>query len=102
MSDDSKPKDPKDFRELVLQGFWLDLKDHLERGAIIIVHPSLDLQTVADAVTADNAAKVGGWIAMGKLNKPTAEQITAWNEMQAKEFSFVIAQPYVLIQEAGH
>ena len=100
MSD--KPKEEKDFRDTVLQGFWLDLKDHLERGAIIIVHASLGLQEVADAVTADNAAKVGGWIALGKLTKPTPEQVNAWNEMQAKEFSFVIAQPYVLIQEAGH
>ena len=92
----------KDFRDQVLQGFWIDLKDHQERHAIIIVSRDLDLATVGEAVSADNAKVVQSWIAEGKLTRPTPEQLAAWDQMQAKEFRFLIAQPYVLIQETEH
>lgn len=98
----SNSNDPKDFRDQILQGFWIDLKDHQERNAIIIVDESLDLVEVANAVAGDDAKIVQGWIVSGKLTRPTPEQLAAWNAMQAKEFRFVIAQPYVLVQEAEH
>ena len=101
MSEENK-NDPKDFRDQVLQGFWIDLKDHQERGAIIIVSRDLDLVTVGTAVASDEAKVVQGWINGGKLTRPTPDQLAAWNQMQAKEFRFVIAQPYVLVQEAEH
>ncbi len=91
-----------DFRDQLLRGFWHDLKDHLERDAIIVVHPELDLSDVANNVTADRATVIQDWITRQQLGKPTADQIAAWNAMPTKEFQFVIVQPYVLIQESGH
>lgn len=94
--------DDKDFRHQVLRGLWQDLKDHLERGAIIVVAPDLDLADVADGVNKDRVAIVQDWIVQNQIAKPTASQVSTWNEMPTKEFSFIIAQPYVLIQETGH
>ena len=94
--------DEKDFRDLVLKGFWHDLKDHLERDAIIVVAGDLDLMTVADYVTQDKADVIQQLISRQQLAKPTPQQLAAWSAMPLKEFSFVIAQPFVLIQEAGH
>jgi hypothetical protein len=98
----SQTMSQNDFRDQRLKGFWLDLKDHLVRGAIILVHPDLDLGDVASKIALDQVATVQGWIANGLLIKPTPAQIHAWNEMPQKEFYFVIAQPYVLIQEMSH
>ena len=94
--------DEKDFRDLVLKGFWHDLKDHLERDAIIVVSPDLDLVTVASHVTEDKTDVIQELILKHQLAKPTAAQLAAWNSMPTKEFGFVIAQPFVLIQETGH
>lgn len=94
--------DEKDYRDLVLKGFWHDLKDHLERDAIIVVAPDLDLTTVAAHVTKDEKDVIQELILKHQLAKPTALQLAAWNTMPTKEFSFVIAQPFVLIQETGH
>lgn len=91
-----------DFRDQVLRGFWHDLKDHLERGAIIVVEPDLELAEVAKIVALDDAKIVQDWIDSQRIGKPSAERIAAWNAMPTKEFSFVIAQPFVLIQETGH
>jgi hypothetical protein len=91
-----------DFRDQLLKGFWHDLKQHLERDAIILVDSNLDLNDVALKVSQDQTAIVQDWITRNLLGKPTLEQINAWNEMPAKEFSFLIVQPYVLVQESGH
>lgn len=92
----------KDFRDQLLKGFWHDLKDHLERGAIIVVDPDLDLREVADHIAGDHVAIVQDWIKEAKIGKPTAPQIQAWDEAPTKEFNFLIVQPYVLVQELGH
>lgn len=91
----------KDFRGEVLKGFWHDLKDQLERGALIVVNPALDLEAVANDVTNDDAARIQDLISKQQIGKPSLEQITAWDQAATKEFHFVIVQPYVLIQEIG-
>ena len=90
------------FQDQLLKGFWHDLKDHLERGAIIVVDANLDLNDVAKAVALDQAKTVQSWIEKKLLVKPTLDQIHSWNSNPTKEFQFAIAQPYVLIQELGH
>jgi hypothetical protein len=91
-----------DFRDQTLKGHWHDLKQHLERGALILVDVELDLEEVALIVSQDRVAIVQDWIAKNQLAKPLPEQIKIWNESPTKEFNFVIAQPYVLIQELAH
>ncbi|MBE0599579.1 MAG: DUF2288 domain-containing protein [Desulfuromonadales bacterium] len=78
---------------------WHWLRPHLERDAVIVAAPGLDLQKVASRLAADDAATVGRWIAEGELGKPTAEQLEGWNAEPAKRFRMTIVQPWILIQE---
>lgn len=78
---------------------WHWLRPHLERGALIVVAPALDLATTAACISADDTAQVGAWIAGGQLAKPTCEQIVGWDEDPTRTFHMLIVQPYVLMQE---
>jgi len=78
---------------------WHWLRPHLERGALILVAPGIDLTEAAACVAADDTARVGAWIATGELTKPTIEQIDAWNADPTRIFRMRIVQPYVLAQE---
>ena len=78
---------------------WHWLRPHLERGALIVVAPALDLATTAARISADDTAQIGAWIATGQLAKPTREQIVDWDEDPTRTFRMLIVQPYVLIQE---
>ena len=79
---------------------WKDLQPHAKRDAIIIVKPELDLTEVALAIAEDNTAKVQGWIGSQAITKPTAQQLTDWNQTLDKQFMALIVQPFVIIQEA--
>ena len=78
---------------------WHWLRMHLERGAVIVVSPELDLAEAAAKVAADDSSAVSTWIASGRISKPTMEQIGVWNADPARRFRMLIVQPYVLIQE---
>lgn len=91
-----------DFRDQLLRGFWHDLKQHLERDAIIVVDSNLDLGHVATHVARDSVTIIQEWIATQMIGKPSGPQLSAWDANPAKEFNFLIVQPYVLIQEIGH
>ena len=78
---------------------WDWLRAHLERGGLIVVAPELDLVDTGSKVAGNDAAAVDGWIAAGKLAKPSQEQLAAWNEERGKRFSTLIISPFVLIQE---
>jgi hypothetical protein len=88
--------------ELILavnEADWHSLRAHLERGGVIVVADDLDLVDVGVSVAEDDAAVISGWIEAQKLNRPTAEQIAAWNLTRDKLFYCLIVSPYVLIQE---
>ncbi len=78
---------------------WHWLRPHLERGALIVVAPALDLVATAARISADDTVQVGAWIAAGQLAKPTREQIADWDADPVRTFRMLIVQPYVLIQE---
>lgn len=89
---------PRKLAEEIENVEWHWLRPHLERDALIVVSPALDLAEAARRIAADDAAKVGAWIVKGELAKPTADQITAWNVDPTRLFRMLIVQPYVLIQ----
>jgi hypothetical protein len=78
---------------------WHWLKPHLERDALIVVSAGMELAATAGAIAADDTASVGAWIAEGRLTKPSAEQVEAWNAEPAKLFQMLILQPFVLVQD---
>lgn len=78
---------------------WHWLRPHLERGALIVVAPALDLDATATCICADDTVQIGAWIAAGQLAKPTRRQIADWDADPSRTFRSLIVQPYVLMQE---
>lgn len=77
---------------------WQDLEPHYRRGALFLVDRRLGLLEVAVAVAEDRKGEVQGWLAAGRLGRPTSEQIEAWSAPGEATFRFVIVQPYVFVQ----
>lgn len=92
----TSPKKPADEIEDVE---WHWLRPHLDRGALIVVDPALELAEAAARISADDTTTVSAWIAAGRLAKPIREQIAAWDAEPLRAFRMLIVQPYVLIQE---
>ena len=79
---------------------WQDLLPHAKRDAVIVIKEELELLEVATAIAEDNTASVQGWIGSQSISKPTAEQLTTWNQTPQKLFVALIVQPFVIIKEA--
>ena len=90
---------PKNLADEIEDVEWHWLRPHLERSALIVVDPALDLAEAAARIAADDTAAVGAWIASGHLAKPTLEQIAVWDADPVRAFRMLIVQPYVLVQE---
>jgi len=78
---------------------WDWLRAHLEWGGLIVVAPELDIVDAGMTIASDDTAVVGAWIAAGKLSKPSATEIGAWDGDRGRKFLTLIVSPYVLIQE---
>ena len=92
---DLKERLEKDVAEIS----WKDLLPHAKRDAIVVVKSELDLPEVAVAIALDNTALVQGWIGDRSISKPTSEQLTDWNSRPQKQFTTLIVQPFVIVQE---
>ncbi len=90
------------FRNDLAQVSWRELRIHLQRDAIILVAPKLDMVTTAVAVAEDDSARVEQWIASGELTKPTSSQLENWENALDKPFWMLIVKPFILIQENSH
>ena len=77
---------------------WEWLRAHLERGGLIVVAHDIDLSEAGMKIASDDAAAIGGWINAGRLAKPSADQIEAWNAAPDTLFRMLVISPYVLIQ----
>ncbi|MEL7368498.1 MAG: DUF2288 family protein [Myxococcota bacterium] len=71
---------------------------HVEREAVVWVSPEIPLVMAAMAVSLDATAEVQRWLTEGQLKKLTREQTQDW--AKTERFSFLIVQPFVLIQPA--
>ncbi|NJM48917.1 MAG: DUF2288 domain-containing protein [Alkalinema sp. RU_4_3] len=79
---------------------WEWLIPHDERDVIIWVDQSIDLLEVGMAIAQDQTQAVQHWIAEQVIAKPSEAQKQRWSAMDANfQFSALIVQPYVLIQE---
>ena len=79
---------------------WQDLQPHARRDAVIVVTQELDLPEVAVAIAEDNTTSVRDWISRQSIAKPSAEQLTDWNQTPQKQFTALIVQPFVVVKEA--
>jgi hypothetical protein len=85
--------------EILDEAEWEWLIPHVQRDAVIVVTPNLDLLDVAVAIASDNIALVDQWIDQQLIAKPSVEQMGEWNSDRNKRFQTLIIQPYVLVQE---
>jgi hypothetical protein len=76
---------------------WEALIPHSQRDSVIFVEDGLDVVEVGVAIAQDETAKVQAWIAEQLIHKPTAQQLSLWNQAPDRLFNAVIVQPYVLI-----
>jgi hypothetical protein len=81
------------------QAEWEWLLPHVERDAVVMVVPALDLVEVGMAIVNDRTATVTAWIADSQLYKPSPAQQAAWQADPRKRFTALIVQPYVLVQD---
>ena len=97
MSEELKEKLAKD----VDQASWEMLEDHHKRGAVFLVSGA-DLVEVATAAALDNASQIKILLdeqKLVKVDEPLREKFSA--EPKAKNFRFIIVQPYVFIKVIG-
>jgi hypothetical protein len=80
---------------------WKELQVHAKRDAIIVIFDELELSTVAVAIAEDNTASVQKWIGEEAIAKPTAQQLTDWNQNPEKQFVALIVQPFVVVKETS-
>ena len=79
---------------------WSWLIPHVDRDAVIVVDPQLNLVDVGLAIVTDNSTSVQHWIAESLIYKPSDQQRVDWNACQNKRFHALIVQPYVLVQDS--
>lgn len=90
------------FKEELAEVCWRDLRTHVQHDTLITLAPGLDLVETATAVARDDGARIKAWIAEGKLGKPSAGDIMAWEKQMDKPFLMLIVQPYILMQAICH
>jgi hypothetical protein len=83
--------------EAVLE--WL--KPHIQKDAVILVVPELDLLDVGVAIASDDTQKVQHWIGEQLLAKPSPEILDRWNANPEQKFQAIIIQPYILVKETA-
>jgi hypothetical protein len=77
------------------------LKPHIQKDAVILVTPDLDLLDVAVAIASDRTQSVQHWIGEQLLVKPSPEILSRWNANPQQKFQATIVQPYILVKEAS-
>lgn len=75
------------------------LKPHIQKDAVILVTPDLDLLDVGVAIASDNTQSVQHWIGEQLLVKPSSEILNQWNSNPNQKFQAMIIQPYVLVKQ---
>jgi hypothetical protein len=75
------------------------LKPHIQKDAVILVVPELDLLDVGVAIAGDDTMKVQHWIGEQLLAKPSPEILSRWNANPKQKFQAIIIQPYILVKE---
>lgn len=74
-----------------------DLSAHLQRDAVFVVAPSIELVDCGVAVAMDEVETVRMWIETGALRKPSAAERAQW-AAHGGTFLSLVVQPFVLVR----
>ena len=95
----------QDIREQLAENLdvaeWNWLVPHVKRDSVVIIDQKLDLLDVGVAIASDNTSSVQDWISQELIYKPSAEQLSIWNDNDTTKFNALIVKPFVLVQESG-
>lgn len=78
---------------------WQDLLPHAKRDVLILVDQKLDIIDVSEAIALDQKDLVSNWIKQKLITKPSAQQLSSWNNNPQQKFITLIVQPFVIAQE---
>lgn len=76
---------------------WKEIELFYAKGAMIYVHPELDLIKVAFHLSHDNTQQIEQWIEQEMILRSFDEQATHWADSQEEIWS-VVVKPWVLVQ----
>ena len=82
----------------VMEVEWDALLPHVQRDAVILIHPDVPLVKAAMAVGLDLKDDVAAWMAEAKISRIGSSEAVPWG--QDERFRFLIVQPFVLVQRA--
>ena len=90
----------EEMAQTVDEAMWDWLCPHLERDVLILVSPEVELVDAGQALARNEVSFIQKLIDTGRLGKPSASQISAWdNHRHDQKFLILIVAPYILIQE---
>ena len=95
----SEKKSIEEFKNEIDTASWSLLEDHYKRGALFIIDKKLKLEEVANAFSRDYSDIVKIWLDNKDLkivDEDLSKTLSA--NAQDKVASFLIVQPYVIIQ----
>ena len=75
-----------------------DLQVHQKRRALILVSDTLDITDVAVLVALDDKKSIENWLSKNLIENVEDDQFNNMMRKDNKIFSFIIVQPFVLIQ----
>ena len=75
-----------------------DLKVHQKRRALVLVSETLDITEVAALVALDDKKSIENWLSNNLIKNVEDDQFENMMHDDNKIFSFIIVQPFVLIQ----
>ena len=91
---------PEEMTQTIDEAAWDWLRPHLERDALILVSPDIELVDAGQALARDNVPLIQQYIDAGRLGKPNNAQVGAWDARRHdQKFLMLIVSPYILIQE---
>jgi hypothetical protein len=77
---------------------WDELARHFARGVVVWVAAGLDLLEIAESMIGDDAERISGLYASGRLARARDEDAVRWSAA-GTEFWAVVVAPWVLVQE---
>ena len=82
-----------------MEADWNMLKQHYQRGAVVVVSKELNLFEVGATIAKDEVDQLKAWMKDGHVHQASPQEAKKWEEdLYKKNFQFIIVQPYVLIQ----
>ncbi|MDD2943847.1 MAG: DUF2288 family protein [bacterium] len=79
---------------------WKELEAHFAADTLICVKSDLDILSVGEDIALDKAEKIRNLLQTGRLFKPSAADMTLWQNSEQKFLCLIVA-PFIIIQSGS-